>query len=106
MLKLVSTLISFGLPALIYFVCEQQQINPIWELEYYLFKGQKCQPLAKIVRAVNRSFTPENIKQIELSLIRRANASTNKFHEILQKEIYLLEEKDTLEKKRSHTGLG
>ena len=105
MLKMILNLISVALLALIYFVCEKQQINPIWELEYYLFKCQKYRTLAKVVRAVNRSFTSAERRQIQLDLIGCARTNIKEFHEILQREIYLLEEQDALKKKALYTRL-
>lgn len=104
MLKMILNLISAALLALIYFVCKKQHINPIWELEYYLFKCQKYRTLAKIVRAVNRSFTSAEKRQIQLDLIGGAKANIKEFHEILQREIYLLEEQDALKKKALYPG--
>lgn len=61
--------------------------------------------MAKIVRAVNRSFTSAEKRQIQLDLIGGAKANIKEFHEILQREIYLLEEQDALKEKALYPGL-
>lgn len=97
MLTLIPSAFLAAFLCLVCIVIKKQQINLIWELEYYCEK-QGYRKLAKLIRVVNKTFTPPEQKEIELELIESWNDCRREMHEILQHEIYLLEERDVLEK--------
>ena len=100
-MNLISTLIPGAfLAAFLCLVCivmKRQKINLIWKLECYL-EEQGYRKLVKPIRAVNKAFTPPEKKEIELQLIEAWNDCQRELYEIVQREIYLLEERDALEK--------
>lgn len=78
-------------------VLKRRNIKLILELEYYL-ECQEYRKLAEPIRAINKSFTPVQKREIELDFIRSWSNKQTEFEEIIQQEHFLLEEKDVLEK--------
>lgn len=77
-------------------VVKRRKINLASELKYYYLKQNGCRELAKPVPAINKSFTPPEQKTKELKLVEAWNEAKDEFIEILQLNLYLLQEKDVL----------
>lgn len=107
-MNVMSTLIPGAfLAAFLCLVCiviKRLQINLVWELECYL-EERGYKKLVKPIRAVNKAFTPPELKEIELQLIESWNDCRRELQEILQREIYLLEERDALKKQACTSNL-
>lgn len=107
-MNLMLTLIpSAFLAAFLCLVCimfKRLQINLVWKLECYL-EEQGYKKLVKPIHVFNKAFTPPEQKEIELEIIESWKDSQRELHEILQHEIYLLEERDTLEKQACTSNL-
>lgn len=102
-LSAVSTVLLVSFLILVYIVVKRLDINLIWELEYYL-EVNNYQAPTKLVRSVNKAFASQEEKQKQLDLIHSCQANEKKFHETVQQEIYLLENKDLLERKKADNG--
>lgn len=81
------------------FVIKRQRINLVWELDRYL-GNQGYRKLIKPVRAINRAFTPRERMEREIKFIRDWAQKRKEMERVLQREIYLLQEKDALDAAR------
>lgn len=96
MLTLLLGAFSVALLRLTCFVMKRRRINLVWELELYLGdRGHR--KLIKPVRAVNRAFTSRENMEREFKFIRDWKRKQKEIEAVLQREIYLLEEKDALD---------
>ena len=99
-LSAVSIVLLVSFLILVYTVVKRLDTNLIWELEYYLELNNYQAP-TKLVRIVNKAFASQEEKQKQLDLIHSCQANEQKYHETVQQEIYLLESKAVLERKKA-----
>ena len=55
-----------------------------------------------LIRALNKSLTPAEEKEKQLDRVRSWEDSLKKYDEMIQREIYLLDEKELLEERDTH----
>lgn len=89
-------LFGIGLSTLVAFVTVRQRLNPLWSLELFLHRW-RFRNLVKPVRAINKAFIPKKAELREKEQLRAWEAVRKEFVEILQLELYLLDEKEMLE---------
>ena len=100
----ISTILLVSFTALACIVIKRQQINLIFELERHL-EQKDYRGLAKLIRVINKSFASLKFKQTQLDMIHARETSEDDCSQILQHEIYLLENKAVLEHKAAQEGL-
>ena len=98
-LSAVSTALLVLFLILVFIVVKGLDTSLLWELEYHLELNSYQAP-TKLVRTMNKAFASQEEKQKQLGLIHSCQTNEKKFHETLQQEIYLLENKDLLERKK------
>lgn len=85
------------------FVVTNIETNIIFEVERFLSR-REFQKLVIPIRVLSKALTPAKEKEKQLDCIRSWNENLRKEDEVIQRETYLLDEKELLEEKGSHGG--
>ena len=88
---------------LVVLIVTNLEMNICLEIERFL-THRGFQTLVIPIRALNKSLTPAEEKQKQLDCVRSWEDNLKKYEETLQREIYLLDEKEILEEKNRLSG--
>lgn len=86
---------------LVIVVVANLETNIFFEIERF-FAYQGLQILVIPIRALNKSLTPVEEKEKQLDRVRSWEGNLKKYDEMIQQEIYLLDEKELLEERDTH----
>lgn len=84
-------------------IIKGRKINIPFKIKFFL-EDQGCTVLAKPIRAISKLFTTADEEEKQMKSIHAWIENQERFLGALQRELYLLEEKDALEERRPHTG--
>ena len=86
---------------LVVLIVTNLEMNICLEIERFL-THRGFQTLVIPIRALNKSLTPAEEKEKQLDRVRSWEDSLKKYDEMIQREIYLLDEKELLEERDTH----